>query len=112
METVATCNGTCYNIRRMERFFDSATADIYEGHVSAAARRSLPPHLHSTAQRKLAMVLAAAQLADLRFPPGNELETLSGNHDGQHSIRINRQYRVCFVWTDQGATRIEVADYH
>ena len=61
---------------------------------------------------KLAMLDAAAVLQDLRAPPGNRLEALSGNRAGQHSIRINDQYRICFVWTDTGPTDVEITDYH
>jgi toxin HigB-1 len=55
---------------------------------------------------------AAAQFEDLRVPPGNRLEALSGDRSGQHSIRINGQYRVCFVWTDDGPDEVEIVDYH
>lgn len=62
--------------------------------------------------RKLAMLNRAATLNDLRVPPGNHLEALSGNRKGQHSIRVNDQWRVCFVWTEQGPTNVEIVDYH
>jgi proteic killer suppression protein len=55
---------------------------------------------------------AAAQLEDLRFPPGNQLEKLRGDRAGQHSVRINRQWRICFVWTDGGPENVEIVDYH
>jgi len=55
---------------------------------------------------------AAMILEDLRFPPGNNLEELKGNRSGQHSIRINDQWRICFVWTDQGPANVEIVDYH
>lgn len=64
------------------------------------------------ARRKLAMLHAAAVLDDLRSPPGNRLETLAGNRKGQHSIRINDQFRVCFRWTADGAEDAEIVDYH
>ena len=64
------------------------------------------------AQRKLAMVNAARVLDDLRSPPGNRLEKLSGDREGQYSIRINQQWRVCFVWTDEGPSQVEIVDYH
>lgn len=63
------------------------------------------------ALRKLDMIHAAASLVDLRIPPGNRLEALVGNRQGQHSIRINDQWRVCFVWND-GAHDVEIVDYH
>ena len=58
------------------------------------------------------MLDAAVKLNDLRVPPGNRLEKLSGGRSGQHSIRINQQYRICFVWTDEGAIDVEITDYH
>jgi len=66
----------------------------------------------SVATRKLAMLNAATELRDLRSPPGNRLEPLQGNRAGQHSIRINDQWRICFVWTDAGPTQVEIVDYH
>ena len=64
------------------------------------------------AWRKLAMLDAAESLGDLLVPPGNRLEKLSGNRGGQHSIRINRQWRICFRWTDAGPEDVEIVDYH
>lgn len=61
---------------------------------------------------RLQRVVAAAALSDLRVPPSHRLEALSGDRDGEHSIRINDQWRVCFIWTDQGAMEIEIVDYH
>lgn len=63
------------------------------------------------AYRKLDMLDAARELEDLRSPPGNRLEALKGDRDGQHSIRINDQWRICFVWND-GAENVEIVDYH
>jgi len=64
------------------------------------------------ATRKLAQLAAATTLEFLRSPPGNQLERLAGDRKGQYSIRINRQWRVCFVWTDQGPANVEIVDYH
>ena len=64
------------------------------------------------ARRKLDQLNAAHALRDLAAPPGNRLEGLKGNREGQHSIRINDQWRVCFVWTAQGPTKVEIVDYH
>ena len=69
-------------------------------------------HIQSVAERKLAQLEAAMTLDFLRSPPGNRLEALYGNRQGQHSIRINDQWRVCFVWTDKGAANVEIVDYH
>ena len=69
-------------------------------------------NIESVAQRKLQMLDDAAELRDLKSPPGNRLEALVGNRKGQHSIRINDQWRVCFVWTKTGPEGVEIADYH
>ena len=74
--------------------------------------RRLPTDIQTTALRKLVMLDAAVSLEDLRIPPGNRLEALSGNRRGQHSIRVNRQWRVCFIWEDSGAHQVEITDYH
>lgn len=66
----------------------------------------------SVARRKLRQLEIAGRLDDLRVPPGNRLEALKGNHVGQHSIRINDQYRVCFRWTAAGPEDVEIVDYH
>lgn len=74
--------------------------------------RRLDPVLQRAAWRKLAMLDAAETLADLRVPPGNRLEKLTGDRVGQHSIRINQQWRICFRWTDAGPEDVEITDYH
>lgn len=68
--------------------------------------------IESVATRKLEMVAAAKELRDLRSPPGNRLETLSGNRNGQYSIRINDRWRICFEWHDDGPANVEIIDYH
>ena len=93
-------------------FANAATEDIFDGHNSADARRLLPRELWKTAVRKLDQLNVATELGDLRVPPGNRLEALRADRKGQHSIRINDQYRVCFAWTDSGAENVEVVDYH
>ncbi|MDV6012962.1 type II toxin-antitoxin system RelE/ParE family toxin [Haloechinothrix sp. LS1_15] len=72
----------------------------------------LPHDVARQAWKKLAMLDQADNLNDLRVPPGNRLEQLRGDREGQHSIRINDQYRICFVWTDHGPTSVEIVDYH
>lgn len=74
--------------------------------------RKLDLSLQRAAWRKLAMLDAAETLTDLRVPPGNRLEKLTGDRPGQHSIRINRQWRICFWWTDAGPEDVEITDYH
>jgi len=93
-------------------FHDQATEDLFNGEPTKRARKRLPPHLWEAAHRKLDLLNGAAELNDLRVPPGNRLEALKGDRQGQHSIRINDQYRVCFVWTPAGPDRVEVTDYH
>ena len=74
--------------------------------------RRFSAHLYKTAWSKLALLDAAERLDDLRVPPGNRLEKLSGNREGQYSIRINDQYRVCFEWRAGDAYEVEITDYH
>jgi proteic killer suppression protein len=74
--------------------------------------RKLAPDVQRVAQRKLAVLDAAESLRDLRLPPGNRLEKLSGDREGQHSIRINDPWRICFRWQDGDALDVEIADYH
>jgi proteic killer suppression protein len=93
-------------------FADQATEDIFNGKRSAAARRALPLHLIRVALRKLEQLDSIERLEDLRIPPGNRLEVLSGDRARQHSIRINDQYRVCFEWSDSGPEGVEIVDYH
>ena len=84
------------------------TAKIWAGEVS----KKLPREIQQVALRKLFMLNSAINLVDLRIPPANRLEALKDDRKGQHSIRINDQWRLCFVWTDKGATQIEIVDYH
>ena len=95
----------------MISFKDDETKAILDGITSKAARRRCPMNLWDVARRKLDALNAASRLEDLRSP-GNNLERLKGNRAGQHSIRINDKYRVCFVWTNAGAEQVEIADYH
>jgi proteic killer suppression protein len=93
-------------------FRDRATEDIFAGIDSKLARRACPRDAWRVARRKLDQLNAAVALADLRAPPANRLEALRGDRRGQHSIRINDQYRVCFEWTAEGPTNVEITDYH
>lgn len=74
--------------------------------------RRFPPDIQRAALRKLLMLHAAQSLDDLRVPPGNRLKRLKGGRDGSHSIRINDQWRICFVWTKDGAQDVKIVDYH
>jgi proteic killer suppression protein len=93
-------------------FADQSTEDIFNGNNSRAARRALPLQLVRVALRKLEQLDSAERLEDLRIPPGSRLEALKGDRVGQHSIRTNEQYRVCFAWSDSGPEAVEVVDYH
>jgi proteic killer suppression protein len=84
------------------------TAGVWAGRFS----RKLPQDIQQTALRKLRMLNNAARLSDLAVPPNNRLEALQGDRQEQHSIRINRQWRLCFVWTEGGPEDVEIVDYH
>ena len=89
-------------------FRSKETEKIWRGEVS----RRLPQNIQAMARRKLRMLNNARRLEDLRIPPANRLEALKGDRAGQHSIRINDQWRICFVWIDGDATDVEITDYH
>ncbi len=89
-------------------FKDRETEKIWEGNTS----RRLPQDIQAVARRKLRMLSNAHNLDDLRIPPANRLEALKGKRKGQHSIRINDQWRICFVWADGNANNVEIVDYH
>ena len=93
-------------------FADRATEDINYGRRTKAALRLLAAALHDRARVKLARVHAASSLHDLASLPGNRLEKLAGDRLGQHSIRLNEQYRICFRWSANGADDVEIVDYH
>jgi toxin HigB-1 len=89
-------------------FADANTKVLWD----TGKNRRLPANLWRVALRKLLLLHTAAKLADLQVPPGNRLERLIGERRGQHSIRVNDQYRVCFVWKPDGAHDVEITDYH
>ena len=93
-------------------FFNEGTEDIFNRKNSQAARTICPVSLWRVAQRKLDQLNAAVSLRSLAIPPGNRLEALDRERRGEHSIRINAQYRICFKWTEEGADRVEILDYH
>src|SRR5687767_11073711 len=93
-------------------FRDGESRAIYDDDRTRAARNRLPIELWKVAQRKLTQLNAVERLQDLAIPPSNHLKQLSGDRRGAHSIRINEQYRICFVWTERGPARVEVTDYH
>lgn len=89
-------------------FASSDTEALFQRRPS----RTLPSDIQRRAYRKLLILDAAVSLNDLRVPPGNRLEALKGDRAGQHSIRINQQWRLCFVWDDGDAYDVEIVDYH
>jgi toxin HigB-1 len=93
-------------------FRDPGAEDVFNGKRSRKARQTCPDEIVRVARRKLEAIDSAATLGDLKAPPGNRLEPLKGNREGQHSIRINDQYRICFLWTDTGPAEVEITDYH
>ena len=93
-------------------FRDRGTHDVFHGNSTVGARRICPQSIWGVACRKLDQLNSAEILDDLRAPPGNRLEPLHGDREGQHSIRINAQYRICFVWSALGPEDVEIVDYH
>ncbi len=88
-----------FKCKKTQKLFDTGSSRIFN-------------NVRKVALRKLDMLHAAAQVIDLRSPPGNRLEALKGDRSGQYSIRINDQWRICFMWQDSGAHDVEITDYH
>ena len=89
-------------------FADPETERMWSGMRS----RKLPPDIQAVALRKLRLINQARTVSDLRAPPGNRLEALKGDRAGQHSVRINDQWRICFVWSEGGPADVGIVDYH
>jgi proteic killer suppression protein len=89
-------------------FKDPGAKELFETGKS----RRVPAAIHRVAMRKLTYLDSAESLGDLLSPPGNRLEALKGDRNGQHSLRINEQYRICFVWRDRAPHQVEIVDYH
>ena len=96
----------------IQSFRDEGTADVFHRINSKRAGKACPPDLWNVARRKLDQLNQAERLEDLKSPPRNLLEALKGDRKGQHSIRINDQFRVCFRWTTAGPEDVEIVDYH
>ena len=92
----------------IKSFSDNEREKIFKRAFSS----KLPQNIQRAARKKLVILDAAAEINDLRIPPGNQLEALRGDRKGQHSIRINNQWRICFKWTDGDAKDVEITDYH
>ena len=93
-------------------FKNQATEDIFNGKATKPALRLCPKNIWKIAFCKLDQLDSVLSFEDLRIPPGNRLESLKGDRNGQHSIRINDQYRICFKWTEAGPEDFEITDYH
>ncbi|MCY3506965.1 MAG: type II toxin-antitoxin system RelE/ParE family toxin [Chloroflexi bacterium] len=95
-------------LNRVNRFRDRDAERLFNGQPV----RRLPGDIQRRGRMRLQRVVAATVLSDLRVPPSHRLQALRGDRRGQHSVRINDQWRICFRWTEQGATEIEIVDYH
>ena len=89
----------CFLCKETQRLFETGKSRRWQ-------------NIRAVAERKLAQINAARELRDLASPPGNQLEALEGDRAGQYGIRINKQWRVCFIWTDEGPEAVEIIDYH
>ena len=96
----------------IQSFKNKAAEDIFNGKTTKVALKVCPKNLWNIATRKLDQLDSVISIEDLRIPPGNRLESLSGNRKRQYSIRINNQYRICFKWSKTGPTDVEIIDYH
>ena len=103
---------SCYYNNMIQSFKNTGTEDVFNGENTKAARKICPSSVWKIAARKFDQVDSVTALSELRIPPNNKLEALSGDRKGQHSIRINDQYRICFVWTESGPDQVEIVDYH
>ena len=114
--TVISCPLITCCVNNVSRYHGSVLRSFRDKDTEAIWRRQRSRRLDGPVQRvawrKLAMLDAAETLTDLLIPPGNRLEKLTGDRAGQHSIRINQQWRICFVWTDAGPEDVEIVDYH
>ena len=93
-------------------FATQGTEDLFNGRNTKAARKICPRSLWPVSMRKLDQLDSVRTIEELQIPPGNRLEALAGDRSGQFSIRINEQYRICFIWTGTGPDEVEIVDYH
>lgn len=96
----------------IKKFKNKGTEDIFNGKNTKEARKLCPRLLWHIASRKLDQIDSVQFLKELRIPPGNKLEALLGDREGEYSIRINERYRICFKWTEIGPDAVEIIDYH
>ena len=102
----------CYHVRVIVSFKNQATEDIFNGKNTKGVRKLCPKSLWRVAFRKFDQLDSAVSLEELKIPPGNRFEALSGDRKGEFSLRINEQYRVCFKWSEAGPVDLEITDYH
>ncbi|MBT3175878.1 MAG: plasmid maintenance system killer protein [Desulfobacula sp.] len=93
-------------------FLNKGAEDIFNGKNTKDVRKTCPKNLWRIAARKLDQIDSIIKLEELRIPPGNQFESLSGDRKMEHSIRINNKYRICFIWKDGCANQVEITDYH
>jgi proteic killer suppression protein len=93
-------------------FKNKGTEDVFNGKNTKKARKVCPSDLWSIARRKLDQLDSVKDINELQIPPGNRLESLSGDRQGEYSIRISKQYRICFQWVPNGPAMVEITDYH
>ena len=96
----------------IQSFKNKATEDVFNGEDTKKARRVCPINLWTIATRKLDLLDSVVNFDELKIPPNNKLKELNRDRKGQHSIRINDQYRICFIWHDRGVRSVEITDYH
>jgi len=96
----------------IQSFKTQGTEDVFDGVATKAARKCCPQAIWPVARRKLDQINRVREVAELKVPPGNRLERLKGDRGNQYSIRINQQYRICFVWEEGNAYEVEITDYH
>jgi len=96
----------------IRKFKNKGTEDIFNGKNTKDARKKCPRSVWRVTTRKLDQLDSANALDDLKVPPGNMLEALKGDRQGEYSIRINNQYRICFTWSESGPDLVEITDYH
>ena len=96
----------------IQSFRNKASEDIFNGNNTKNARKTCPKALWKVARRKLDQLDSVVELKELKIPPGNKLEILIGDRKNEYSIRINDQYRICFVWLRSGPDCVEITDYH
>ena len=105
-----------FDNNNVSRYYSTMIVDFADAKTErvCAGKRSkkVPPAIHRVAMRKLYMLNAAVRITDLRVPPGNRLEKLSGDYAGYYSIRINNQWRICFTWREGNAYNVAITDYH